>query len=117
MNITDLARRLSLLLEPGNSDLGDVDAAFFTIRRIGFAIFRHVPDEFTTLNLHRKDETSTLDALDVLLEALGIDWRAVATVAVGEGRDASFVEPTLDAHLRPSFPAAEREAAHQGSGT
>lgn len=113
----DIARRLRLLLEPGNSDLGPVDAAFFAIRRVGFAIYRHLPDEFTLVSLHRKDETSTLDALDVLLEALGVDWRAVATVSFGEGRDLRYIEPVLDAKLRPTFPGSADESERSGSGT
>lgn len=104
VSITDIARRLQLLLEPGNSDLGPVEAAFFSIRRVGFAVYRLEGDTFTLVNLHRKDETGTIDAVDVLLEALGIDWRAVATVAFGEGRDQRFIEPVLDAQLRPTFP-------------
>jgi hypothetical protein len=106
VRIADLARRLRLLVEPGNSDLGPVDAAFFTIRRVGFAAYSHDPGGFTLVSLHRKEETSTLDALDVLLEALGIDWRAVATVAFGEGRDLRYIEPSLDTNLRPTFPGA-----------
>lgn len=106
VRITDIARRLRLLLEPGNSDLGPVNAAFLAIRLIGFAVYSHESDGFTVVSLHRKDETGTLDALDVLLEALGIDWRAVATVAFGEGRDLRYIEPTLDAQLRPTFPSA-----------
>jgi hypothetical protein len=41
----------------------------------------------------------------VLLEALGVDWRAVATIAFGEGRDRRYIEPILDSQLRPTFPA------------
>jgi hypothetical protein len=117
VRIADLARRLRLLLESGNSDLGPVDAAFFAIRRIGFAAFSHDPSGFTLVSLHHKDETSTLDALDTLLEALGVDWRAVATVAFGEGRDLRYIEPILDTRLRPTFPDTTAEDVHPASGT
>ena len=117
VSINDIARRLRLLLEPGNSDLGPVDVAFFAIRGVGFAAYRHIPDEFTLVSLRHKDETSTLDALDVLLKVLGIDWRAVSTVALGEGRDLRYIEPVLDAELRPTFPGSADESEHSGSGT
>lgn len=113
-NIKDIARRFHLLLEPGMSDLGPVDAAFFAIRGIGFAIYS-LGDDFTLLSLHRTDETNPIAAIDVLLEALGVDWRAVATVARGEDRTLSFHEPTLDGDLRPTFPQAAGETERSSS--
>jgi hypothetical protein len=105
-NIADIARRLRLMLEPGHSDqLGPVDAAFFAIRRTGFAVHRYGADEHTLLSVFREHEIDPIEAVDVLLEALGVDWRAVATIAFGEGRDRRYIEPILDSQLRPTFPA------------
>lgn len=118
VTIEDIARRLRLMLEPGHTDqLGPVDAAFFAIRRIGFAIYRYVGEDYTLLSVHRNDQTTAIEAIDVLLEALGVDWRAVATVAHGEERERRFLEPVLDRDLRPTFPQATGEASSSGSGT
>ena len=118
VTIEDIARRLRLMLEPGHTDqLGPVDAAFFAIRRIGFAVHRHVGDEFTLLSLHRNDQTTAIEAIDVVLQALGVDWNAVATVAEGEGREQRFLEPVLDSDARPTFPQATDQADSSGSRT
>ena len=115
VNLDDVARRLRLDLEPGvEHQLGPVCAAFFTIRRIGFAVHRYDHEEHTLVSLHRRDETPTIDAIDALLEALGVDWRAVATVVFGEGRGMRAVEPVLDDNLRPTFPQAADEVGRPG---
>lgn len=116
VNITDIARRLRLMLEPGHRDqLGPVDAAFFSIRRTGFAIHRYGTEDYTLLGVYRAHEIDPVEAVDVFLEALGVDWRAVATIAFGEGPDLRHVEPILDARLRPAFPAATGNAGRPGS--
>jgi len=118
VNITDIARRLRLLLEPGHSDqLGPVDAAFFAIRRTGFAVHRYGTDNWTMLSVFRQHETGEVDAVDILLEALGVDWRAVASVNFGNGRDPLFLEPVLDDNLRPTFPEIPNDAERSGTGT
>lgn len=115
VQIADIARRLRLMLEPGFSQLGEVEAAFLSIRRIGFAIYHHGDDNFTLVNMHWKDETATLDAVDALLEALGVDWRAVATVNFGTERNPLYLEPVLDKDLRPTFPDLPDGLARSGS--
>jgi hypothetical protein len=105
VNIEDITRRLRLKPEPGYADqLGPVDVAFFAIRKIGFAVHRYGVEASTMLSLHHKDQHTAIEATDVLLETLGVDWRAVATVAVGAGFDSQFIEPVLDDDLRPTFP-------------
>lgn len=118
LTITDIARRLRLMLEPGHSDqLGSVDAAFFSIHRTGFAVHRYGTDEWTMLSVFRQHEIGELDAVDILLEALGVDWRAVATVNFGDGRDQLFLRPVLDDDRRPTFPDNPDNAELSGSGT
>jgi hypothetical protein len=118
LTITDIARRLRLMLEPGHSDqLGPIDAAFFSIRRTGFAVHRYGTDEWTMLSVFRQHDIGEVDALDILLEALGVDWRAVASVNFGDGRDPLFLEAVLDNNLRPTFPDIPDNAEHSGSGT
>lgn len=113
VNIDDVARRLRLELEPGHADqLGPVDAAFFAIRRIGFAVHRYGREETTLVSLHWKSETPVIEAVDVLLETLGVDWRAVATVVFGHGPTMNALVPTLDHDLRPTFPQSEDDAAN-----
>jgi hypothetical protein len=118
VNITDIARRLRLMLEPGYADqLGAVDAAFFSIRRTGFAVHRYGSQKLTLLSLFRQHEIEPVAAVDILLEMLGIDWRAVASVNFGDGRDLFFLEPVLDDDLRPTFPELPENAEQAGLGT
>lgn len=118
VNITDIARRLRLLLEPGLSDqLGSVDAAFFAVRQTRFAVHRYGTDDWTMLSVDRKCEIRALEAVDIVLEVLGVDWRAVESVNIGDGRDPLFLEPVLDDDLRPTFPEIPDDAERSGSGT
>jgi hypothetical protein len=118
VKIEDIARRLRLMLETGHSEqLGPVNAAFFSIRRTGFAIHRYGTEEHTLLSLFREEERGPEEVVDILLDALGVDWRAVATVANGDGRDRRFLEPVLDNNLRPTFAGNTDEAEHSDSGT
>ena len=118
VNITDIARRLRLMLEPGFADqLGAVDAAFFSIRRIGFAVHRYGSQEVTLVSLFQQDDIDAMAAIDNLLEALGVDWHAVTSVNFGDGRDPLFLEPVLDDDLRPTFPDIPDNAKRSGSGT
>ena len=118
LNITDIARHLRLMLEPGYADqLGAVDAAFFSIRRTGFAVHRYGSQKVTLLSLFRQDEIGPVAAVDILLETLDVDWRAVTSVNFGAGRDLLFLEPVLDDDLRPTFPEIPDNTEHSGSGT
>lgn len=118
VDITDIARRLRLMLEPGHSaQLGPVDAAFFAIRRTGFAVYRYGSEQLTVLGLFHHEKIGPVEAVDILLEALGVDWRAVASVDLGDGRDPLFVEPVLDDARRPTFPEVPITAKQRGSGT
>lgn len=117
VDLAEIGRRLRLKLEPGDSNIGPVEAAFFSINRIGFAAYRYTPNGFTVITLHRTEEKEPIEALDVLLVALGIDWRAVGTVLVGHGSHQQFIEPVLDSDLRPTFPGNADETDGSGSGT
>lgn len=118
VNITDIARRLRLMLEPGHAaQLGPVDAAFFAIRRTGFAVHCYGSQQLTVLSLFQQEKIGPVEAVDILLEALRIDWRAIASVNLGDGRDLLFVEPVLDDALRPTFPEIPITDKQPGSGT
>lgn len=74
-----LARRLRLTLERGWEDLGYVDVAMFRIARVDFALSRIegavVPDTFVWVSRSVDDVDG---ALDILLNALGLDRDALA---------------------------------------
>jgi len=101
--IGDIARRLRLTLERASFTQGGPAAmAYFEIREIRFGIYRTLRRPDTVIGLHEQEEASLLTAMDVLLETLGIDWRAVAGVATGPR--GVMVEPVLDEDARPAFP-------------
>ncbi|MFD9065806.1 hypothetical protein ACFVZ3_30300 [Kitasatospora purpeofusca] len=74
-----LAARLRLTPERGWEDLGYVDVAMFRIERVDFALSRLegavVPDTFIWVSRSADDVEG---ALDILLNALGLDRRALA---------------------------------------
>ena len=84
----DVANRLRLVIEEGMAhQLGPVEAAFFSISRIGFAISRWKGEPVgVTVWLHRADTVTPEEALDQLVTALGVDRAAVATSVDAGGR-------------------------------
>lgn len=74
-----LATRLRLTVERGWEDLGYVDVAMFTIKRVDFALSRMegapVQDTFVWV---RRSQENVDAALDILLSALGIGREALA---------------------------------------
>jgi hypothetical protein len=109
-NLEDVARRLRLMIEPGHSaQLGPVDAAFFTIAHTGYAVNRYDKEPGVLVYLHRQDtDVSPREAFDRLLDVLGVDWHAVATIVDAEG---CFAEPVLAAE------DAETAAGRESDGT
>lgn len=84
----DVANRLRLMVEESvAAQLGPVEAAIFSISRIGRAISRWQGEPVdVTLWLHRSEQATPDEALDILLAALGIDRTAVVTSIDDEGR-------------------------------
>ncbi|MEV0537860.1 hypothetical protein [Kitasatospora sp. NPDC050463] len=72
-----LATRLRLTVERGWEDLGEVDAAVFTVERLHFALSLMTYGQTETWAwLHRSHE-DTDEALDILLRALGLGREAL----------------------------------------
>ncbi|MEV7181892.1 hypothetical protein [Kitasatospora sp. NPDC093679] len=74
-----LAARLRLTVEQGWEDLGPVDVAMFRVERADFALSRLegavVPGTFVWV---RRSAEDVEGALDILLDALGLDREALA---------------------------------------
>jgi len=88
VRFTDVANRLRLLVEEGlAAQLGPVEAAFFSIKRVGYAISRWKGEPVgVAVWLHRAETVTPDEALDQLLSALGVDRAAVATSVDVEGQ-------------------------------
>lgn len=84
----DVANRLRLEVEDGMAaQLGPVEAAFFSIGRVGFAISRWKGEPVgVAVWLHRRETATVDEALDQLLMALGVDRSAVTTSVDAEGQ-------------------------------
>lgn len=84
----EVANRLRLLVEEGlAAQLGEVEAAFFSIRRVGYAISRWKGESVgVTVWLHRAETATPDEALDQLLSALGVDRTAVAMSVDAQGQ-------------------------------
>lgn len=98
--IGDVARRLRLhLVSVAFEHGGPAHMAYFEIRQIRFGVYCVLSRGDTIVGLHDEETADLLTAMDVLLEALGIGWNAVAGLATGpRGR---MIAPELDQHGRP----------------
>ena len=79
MRFPELANRLKLMVEESTAaQLGPVEGAFLGIRRVGYAVSRWKDDPVgVVVWQHRKDTVPPDEALDLLLETLGVGREAV----------------------------------------
>ena len=83
----DLANRLRLEVEESTvAQLGPIEGAFLSIKRVGYAVHRWQGDPLGVyVWLHRTDPTPPEEALDLLLEALGVGREAVGNWVDADG--------------------------------
>lgn len=83
----DVANRLRLIVEESTAaQLGPIEGAFLSIKRVGYAVHRWKDDPLGVyVWLHRTDPTPPEEALDLLLETLGVGREAAGTWVDAEG--------------------------------
>lgn len=84
----DLANRLKLIVEESTAaQLGPIEGAFLSIQRVGYAVSRWKDEPVgVVVYLHRAETTPPEEALDRLLEVLGVDRAAVEKSVDAEKR-------------------------------
>lgn len=80
LELHQVAHRLRLHIESGIDELGEIEAAFFTIDHVDFMVFRYLPDHEVIVGLRRGLDLATLEALDLLLRVLGADRGVIASI-------------------------------------